>query len=604
MKKDSHSVFFDINTKLQKRLDELEEINYDVCQCTQGFATLNSSIISFFDQLKQIVKDENNLYIKTNYANNMADKNDIPIKITQLFKTKDDFINNYILLSKNLADFISLFACKALCDEYTTSKVKEIRSRFSKITEMKKDINYRFKFNHQNQMIPKNSSNPILIKFNKVKTKLDPSNFIEKISDGSIYNTENLESLNKFYSSLESIKDQLLDKYSSLIATQDDSRIYQKYPSPEMLGNYPEFNKYIKIHSKLKNAFDTLLSKIAQYYVKIHRKQQQINSIVTDLLSLSSKMDKTRKCLEDETKRYANIECLYQKINVIDKSYEYYEFFNPEKYTNLILNFVDEEKNFFKKVDNRIKYSKSQSNESNSTSSVAANDDVESRLSVAHQQQVLDLLTSFYDSIIENINRLTFDDKSKKNIFDQLEGKLTKKNKLETDFQTRYPRKDSTPKQSLVMKRKRYSDAIKSENCAFDCIGADIHKAISNLSNIEEASTSFAGIHNFLKAESYFNDFFLGPASYKWSIQIADEFKNVIKNKKDEIEKTKLKVEEEKKLKDCASCCHPKTICLASCGHTFCDNCLNLEKVSSSSHGICPKCSKEFTLNDIIHIKW
>lgn len=600
MKKDSHSPFLDLNSKLQKRLDKLEEINYDICQCAQGFATLNSNILSFLDQLQQIVQDENNLLIQGKYINGKKDnRSELSFNYAQVFKTKDDFVMSFTQLSQNLADFISLFACKSLCDEFTTSRVQEIRKRFFKITEITKDIN-QIKFDSQNQIIPNNLSSSFVIKFHKIKTKPEVTSFIQKINDGSNYNTENLESLNKFYVSLEPIKDRLLEKLSSLKATLDDSQVYQKHPSPEMLSSYPEFNKYIKMHSKLKSAFDALFDKLRPYYVKIQRKQQQIDQLVNDLLSLSSKMDKTLKNLGDETNRYTNIECLFRKISVIDNSHESYQFFEPELYTSFILNFIDEEKSFLKKVDGYIKYSKSQTNETSlssvSSASVVVNDNVDNRLSIVHQPQLLELFTNFDNLIVKCINRF-----EEKNIFNQLEDKLKKKKKLENDFPTKYPREDSSPKPSLLKERKIYDDKTKSINCAFEIINADIDNAISNLSKIETASSSFSGIHNFLKAEgTHFENLFLLPASCEWANQVADEFKLLIQNKKEEIEKVKMQIEVEKKKKDLAVvCCHQKTVCLASCGHTFCDSCLFHD---ANSH--CPRCQKEFTQNDVIRIKW
>lgn len=602
MRKESHSAFFDINSKLQKRLDQLEDTNYDICQRSQGFATLNSTILSFLSQLQRIANDEKILFIQTNYINKNNDiENNSMLKYGKIFKTKKDFIFNYSQLSQNLSEFISSFACKSLCDEYTTSKVQEIRKKFFTISEEMKDMNYRVKFNYYIQAIPNHLPNSIFVEFHKLKTQLEASHFVQKINESSIYNNENLESLNKFYISLEPIRDRLLENFSSLKSTQDGSKIYQKNPSPQILRTYSDFNKYKKINSNLKKAFDTLFTKLRPYYVKIQRKQQQINILVSDLANISSDMYKTLKCLEDETNRYTHIECIYRKISVIDNSHISYEnFFEPKSYTKYILKFIDEEKVFFKEVDTRIKYSKNQTNQPSVSASVVVTDNAENSLSIVHQQELLDVFTGFHNSIIKMIKR--FDDKK---IFDELEERLKKKKKLEADFPTKYPRANSAPKTKLLIERKNFEDTRTSVNCGFECINTDIVRTISELPRIEAATSAFTAISNLFKAEeTNFENVFIAPASCEWANQVAEEFKLIIQNKKNEIEKVKKQYEIEKKKKEYANCRHPKTICLASCGHTFCDRCLNLELLNENSHYFCPKCQKEFSQNDIIPIKW
>ena len=572
----SPSATNDIEKKLCRRIEKLGEINNLICTYNQGLSSLNNMIILF--------------------ANVLREKE---VKAKKIAKIDDSKNNNENLdfesLVLSISDLISKICSKTLADDLSSKNMKTLKKI---LFNFPGNNSPNFKFLTMKNKLP----NSIFLKFHKTKIRTNASNYLQINNQKKTDVIHNLEPLNKFLLSLDSIKQNLISRLSTLQALYNDSYIFSKFPTPEIISKCPKFIQYLEIRSKIKNGIGTILNILQTFHTKIQRKQQQINIIVTDLGKLSTDMRVTLKSLEDEINFSTKIEILYRKIYAIYKAQSYYEFYDPSNTKEDISKWISLEDQFLNTVN---------------TLNFDFND-------ISFIEKINSQLHSFSLSTLTTYEEIKKEEKYIKN-------KIISKSNLEANFWTKYPKNQSNPSHILIRERTHFNESTKSVNCAFECINTDIERTLNNLSQIESASNAFSSIFNLFKQQYSPNennqensitkslrgkttqtnanvkkykidDIFYLIASYNWELQLYENLQNEIENKKREIEKLKNSISFEKQKQIHHICNHEKSYYITTCSHTFCENCLK-NTIENESY-ICPNCQTNFNKNDIIQINW
>lgn len=579
MEKSEPQPIENVHSELENQFNELNEINDNICSKAHHFSILNSKLQGFLTELETLdglIKEEQEIFLGKRKRKNTR----------KMFRSKSNLISKFKQLSKSTANFISTFSSKYLADDFTTENFQKIRERFFSLSEHirnKNQINQNRNYLLINQKMPKS----ILYQIHIAKSAFDNTKIIMKNPDETFTDDEDIyPPLNKFYASLQATYERLIEKVASQNATNDDSRVYQRHPNPKMLAENQNFQRYVTIYQKLKKAIAQIISELQPYYTKIHRKQQQITAIIANITAMLSTMDQTLKRFENERDRFTDAITVYQKINLIDSAIDSYEFFNPCLCTDDVCKFLNDENMFFKDADGLVRFTKIKS------SIIVSDVNDEKTLTLTQLDDLLMVFNNYNKYIFDCIRNFQY----KRDAF-QLQERLARKEKLITNFSIKYKRDDKPPSRELIAGRRAYKHAVQSkEKCGFECINTDIFQSINSLSKIEEATSQFSSIFNLFKENhNAFEDDFLSRANEQWENELTDEFNNMIRQKKMTLDELTSNLQKETEIKECV---HQKTICIATCGHTFCDECLDVSLLK------CPKCNESFTENDIIHINW
>lgn len=531
---------------LKERYQQLLESRQIFFHANNSLNRFSSSYSYFHPILKSLITSLSK-HLKINEISNIS--------------TSDSF-NDFSVVTLSFRNNFSKQRDINVNDNFTTKKVMQLYNIFESSLDLTK------RFLHIKHIKTRDIS--LDNKIDKMK-KRDPL-FMTKlitISPGflnkNVTNQSKFDELKVVLLRLNELEKKLQDYYNIHIAQSDVTKKHLECPEPSILSRYPQFQQYVDIHKKM-----------IQEMVIINEGYSK--QITDDVIPNIDNLNRVFMTSID------NFSTLNSNIQSVRQSYDTLIDLN---YTQILLKAVNIMKN---------KLAARYIDEYNETI-----------------YQIRQFETKFSESIIdENTTRPLIDK------YNEYKLKLEKLNKeiskyLEEYVEEKQPTKyDNSEGQVHKNIMNAYNEQI---NDSFKCFPNLFLTFCSNLDNLK---THLSESKLILEHQSFIIKRTVYDPEALYLDHLIKELSEEVNNKVEKVSsvcKEKETIEEDyniqRKMYDelvalaskenvCPDCFKDRNVCLATCGHTFCEKCFEkLENVSN-----CPVCGVSFSKNDVISIKW
>lgn len=547
-----------LNDALEQHLIQLTMTNEKICEGVSAFATINSSFRIIYPDLNNFYRE---MALSEHQVNNAS---------------KYNFSNNFESLSNDISLLLKLEVVSKLYDDFTINNLNEIKQLFDQIVGVEyKTAKYQ---------IPPS----ITLKIRKIAQEFDASTFIKTATQNvqmaqEIPIQKAIKSLNKFMFKIEHDCDKLENSYYSLKATREQREAFKILPSPQIIEHFPEFQKYVVINRKLLHAINSTCKALQPYIDKLNLKQQQIAQAIKGVNSVLLEIRGEYQKFIDYCNELTNINERCHYLRLVDKTMKDYPFYSRTKHDEQVSSWLNSEADLIK-------------------SALGTNFSQEM---TAHDQLL---------NCLEILRRLCVNFKKElKNNNVSLSNREAAKKKTSSTFEIKYgSRENSDPSPSLINARQQ-SDSLQTD---FDQICAQIQKLVdkrtASLFKINEGVHAFISLHKFFISNTALTNPCASTSGLQWESQFESVFKKLIEQKRKEIkELAQQEANKRKMIEEINSlqiehpepyCKHMKTLCITTCGHTICEQCLAsyIQTIGMK----CCECKTPFTQTDIIRINW
>jgi hypothetical protein len=460
--------------------------------------------------------------------------------------------NDLLYYRKKMDIIMEYFAqpvCRSMLDEFTDENMNVIRKCFFQMIYTDPPILLC--------SIPP----PVIFGIRKTKKVVEISHFLKF----SPIDTALGPSLNKFWAKLVCLQGDLQGTCDALLATWESYAVSKRHPSCTVLANFDEFKKFLRIHRKLKDGLNQNIRLLATDFLTVISAQKSVESKLDDMLKAYDDFHITishfRQILEDETSAKREV----IELRIIGQARRDYEFYSPLEPNKRVQTWIETEPAV---IDFLL--------------------DCQNSISAGNE---------YLDGLVEMTDKLKWflGDECQK-----LRDKVKAKSATIHGFQSKHPRVNSAPAAELVRKRSVVDELSEQMESDIGKMGRNFRDFYDRMSFFKDAIDGFSGIWSFFEDGKDLSSCLFSSANLEWIDRLRMEFERRIERKRERL--VELNKEKEKAEKVGERCCHPKTLCIVCCGHTFCEKCMR--EAIQAVGTVCPVCQTRFGKLDVVAITW
>lgn len=534
--------------ELQEQFDELRNINDSVFSVNSALNGIIASCEKHEGRLKQIAD-----VFKKEYQ--------LP-EVT--FKGKQGLIEEFESISNYCREIIQNTSISKVDDPYALKNLMKISKLFEETVDISK-IFFILKNLHQQTI-----TTPAIQYITECS---DPLEFTQLIKITPNFLKSNPTSFNKecalqeVHTKLVDLVEKLSEAHDALVAKNDEIKMFLQYPSVEILQKSVQFQRYISFHRKSRESF----TKTSSSYAK------QANQILIMLGQIKNNLHGTSqyftKSINEIKAESAAIQEKYVNSTIKLAELRSIKFIKDKYSTNAITKYINSNK-MYTDAENKL---------------------IEGVCDT-------DKLRAFHDYLVQSKDEAASNNKEFRDLLNKLDSGALVTANSETEDSRKL-------RQAIDILFDQVSDGFSAFISTFEIasqMSGDVEECVRAMSTIGKMYEDVDVIESQVACKP----------SNNWYEQLTRRTSQNIDKKKTDLEQIQKETKDLKsatsKLKSsvvglktdkehkCEQCRINRTLCLATCGHTFCENCLKREKC----HGKCPICMKLFREADVIKIMW